>query len=463
MAVFTLAQSGSGNRLSLDAGFSNESSEAPPLIVIESQQDDNPSPSLLSSEQISSAILVVDAQPTLETNPGQSPQNAETISDSIRHAGGDNQGSTRSFISSSLEGRSAKNRYAVGKTNGATPQSEAAVEAALAYIARHQRPNGSWSMAFADSPCKGECDHSSAGLDTHEVAATGLALLCFLSAGHTMQEGQYSENVNRGVYFLVQNLKSRQTGLSTWLTTANHDWMYEHGIATLALCEALQMKGDLELLTKPCQEAVNFIANAQHAGGGWDYHPRSGPGDLSIVAWQVMALKSALSAKIVVNAGTIRRIDAFLSKHAVGVFMFVYNQGEKPTKSMTAIGTLMRIYRGWSKTDPAIIKAIEHLGEQGPSPSDFYYDYYATQALFQYGGKPWQSWNDKMREHLINSQVKDGHMAGSWWFPGEPRTASLIANNTGGRFYLTTMACLTLEVYYRYLPVNDEVTQEFQF
>ncbi len=463
LAVFTLSESGLGRRSPIDAGFSDESTEELQTVVIESRQDDEPSPSSVFTEQINSANLISDAQATPDIAPSELPQSTVTVTEIIRQAVGDNLGTSPSFIRSSLEGRSAKNRYANGKSNGATPQSEAAVEAALDYIARHQRPNGSWTMGFANSPCKAECDHGCEGLDTHDIAATGLALLCLLGAGHTMQEGQYSENVNRGVYFLIQNLKSRKTGQSSWLSVVSHDEMYEHGIATLALLEALQMKGDPELLTKPCQEAVNFIIYAQHEGGGWAYHPRSGPGDLSIVGWQALALKSAFSAKIVVNAGTVRGIDAFLKKNSLGEFKFFY-PGNKPTASMTAIGTLMRIYRGWSKTDPAMIKAIEYLGKQGPSARDLYYDFYATQVMFQYGGKPWLTWNEKMQAHLIGTQEKEGHMAGSWWFPGERENlASVIANEGVGRFYLTTMACLTLEVYYRYLPVNNEVTQEFQF
>jgi len=461
MAVFTLSRSGSGKRLSIESGSSNEPNDQIDTVLLESQQTDEPSPSSFSSDQISSAVLITDVQPTLEIEAGNQLQAADTISEMVRHAGSDNSGKAATFISSSLEGRSAKNRSSIGLANGATPASEAAVELALAYLARHQRSNGSWTMNFDECPCHGQCDHSSSGLDAHEIAATGLALLCFLGAGHTMQEGQYSENVNRGIYYLVQNLKARQTGSGSWLSTVNRAEMYEHGIGTLALCEALQMKGDAELLTKPCQETINFIVFAQHPGGGWDYHPRSGPGDLSIMGWQIMALKSALSAKIVVNAGTIRGIDAFLSKTVRNEFLFVYNQENKPKPSMTAIGTLMRIYRGWSKTDPAIIKAVEYLSKQGPSAMDLYYDYYATQVMFQYGEKAWKTWNPKMRDHLVNSQERDGHMAGSWWFPGEKEDK--IYNSSGGRFYLTTMACLTLEVYYRYLPVYDSVSQEFQF
>lgn len=459
MAVWTMVGTGGGRSFSIYSGPSSNDSELE-TIVIESQSSDESSPSGLLPAEISSSILVTEAQPILDPVPGDLTQSAETFSDIIRRSAVESKGSETSFVSSSVEGRSTKNRVTLGKQNGPTERSEAAVEAALDYLARHQRNNGSWTVRFEDAPCRGECDHGGSELDPHEIAATGLALLCFLGAGHTMQEGEYSDTVQRGIYFLIQNLK-KQSNRGYWLTEVAAAEMYEHGIATLALCEALQMKGDADLLSKPCQETINHIIYAQR-DGGWGYHPKEA-GDLSIVGWQVQALKSAVSAKLLVNAHTIRDIDQFLKQHVRNDFMFVYRYGTKPTPSMTAIGTLMRIFRGWSKTDPAILKAIEYLSKEGPSTTDMYYNYYATQVLFQFGGKPWADWNTKMREYLINTQEKEGHMAGSWWFPGERGNFSTtIANQKGGRIYVTAMACLTLEVYYRYLPVNEPVKAEFQ-
>ena len=461
MAIWTIAGTGLGHRISIDAGVSNGDAESVQTVVIESQTNEEASQSGVFSDAISSSIFASDAQPTLLTVPGELSQKSETLSDTIRLSGTQGKGTGTSFVSSSLEGRSPKNRAITGQRNGASAASEASVEAALAYLARHQRNNGAWTVRFEEEPCGGQCDHGGTEKDPHEIAATGLALLCFLGAGHTMHSGEYSEQVSRGVYFLVQNLKVH-SGRGTWLTTVAKSEMYEHGIATLALCEALAMTGDAEL-RDTCQAAITHIIYAQHTDGGWDYHPKS-PGDLSIVGWQVMALKSAVSAKLAVNAETIRGIDLFLRQHSKGEFMFVYRNGLKPSASMTAIGTLMRIFRGWSKTDPAMIKAIDYLAKEGPSSSDVYYNYYATQDLFHHQGKSWKDWNERMREYLVNSQEKNGHMAGSWWFLTDPKNpASVIANQTGGRLYVTAMCCLTLEVYYRYLPVYDSVTEDFQF
>ena len=469
LAFWTFAGGGTGGRQWIESGTSSDDAEILETVDIQSTVassstgDEQPSETSIQFPDFRSAVQLTEVQVTIQDIPDRLPQAATVMSDVVRLSGSESKSAGASFISSSLSGRSPKNRGELGKLNGASGPSEQAVDDALAYIARHQRNNGSWTMRFEDSPCKGECDHSGIELDPHEIAATGLALLCFMGRGHTMHEGEYSEQVSRGVYFLIQNL-STQSGRATWLTSVAQSEMYEHGIATLAICEALQMNGDAQLLSRPCQETINHIIYAQHNDGGWGYHPKT-PGDLSIVGWQVMALKSAASAKLSVNAETIRGVDLFLRQHAKNEFMFFYNDRfNKPTASMTSIGTLMRIYRGWPKTDPAILKSIAYLAKEGPSSSDVYFNYYATQVLFQYGDRPWTEWNKVMRDSLVSSQEKSGHMAGSWWFPVDLASpGSIIPNKTGGRLYMTTMACLTLEVYYRYLPVNESVTRDFQF
>ena len=69
--------------------------------------------------------------------------------------------------------------------------------------------------------------------------------------------------------------------------------------------------------------------------------------------------------------------------------------------------------------------------------------------MFQYGGAEWQQWNVRVRDLLISEQVPEGQYAGSW----EPRDPW---SGYGGRIYTTAIATLSLEVYYRYLPLYKE-------
>ena len=46
------------------------------------------------------------------------------------------------------------------------------------------------------------------------------------------------------------------------------------------------------------------------------------------------------------------------------------------------------------------------LSNVGPSQTDMYYNYYATQVLHHYEGELWTKWNAKMRDYLVNSQSR---------------------------------------------------------
>lgn len=461
MAIWTVASSGKNGRMEIQSGTSSESLESFSTLDVGASEE-SPSESSLGTDLDNTSLLAASSEESIQiaTEMDPSIQNPRPfpIADLAQSAGVQVRG-TGAFVGTSLDLRLPKNRVNAGAKNGATRESEAAVEAALAYLARHQRNNGSWTMRFEESPCRGECDHGTIdALDHHEIAATGLALLCFLGAGHTMHAGTYSEQVNKGVYYLLQSLKIHSAS-GSWLGRTHNAEMYEHGIATLALCEALQMTGDASL-REPCQAAITFIHDAQHREGAWGYHPQA-DGDLSIAGWQVMALKSAHSAKLSVSPNTVRRVDNFLRRVAADDdFQFVYSPGMKPTSSMTSIGTLIRIYRGVPRSDPSIRKAVEYFARTKPSSTDVYYNYYATQVMFHYGGKPWMNWNESMRDYLVQSQDKQGHTAGSWWFSGISPGSD---NVRGGRLYTTAMACLTLEVYYRYMPVYEEIEDEFKF
>jgi hypothetical protein len=79
-----------------------------------------------------------------------------------------------------------------------------------------------------------------------------------------------------------------------------------------------------------------------------------------------------------------------------------------------------------------------------------YYYYYATQVVHFYEGPDWHKfWNPKMRDLLIDLQRKGGgnDLLGSW-----DKDQGFIGSSCG-RLGTTCLALLTLEVYYRHLPL----------
>jgi hypothetical protein len=84
-----------------------------------------------------------------------------------------------------------------------------------------------------------------------------------------------------------------------------------------------------------------------------------------------------------------------------------------------------------------------------------YYYYYATQVLHHMEGMDWDLWNHYMREHLLRTQIKEGHATGSWDAEGADWGAR------GGRLYSTSLALMTLQVYYRHLPMYRKIIRTF--
>jgi hypothetical protein len=66
--------------------------------------------------------------------------------------------------------------------------------------------------------------------------------------------------------------------------------------------------------------------------------------------------------------------------------------------------------------------------------------------------KDWERWNVRVREGLIGMQVKGAGCDRGSWDPFQPQP-DRWASRAGGRLFLTSLSILTLEVYYRYLPL----------
>ena len=353
-----------------------------------------------------------------------------------------------------LGGRSGAQRQSLVQSGGGNSQSEAAVEAALKWFIQHQLPDGGWSFDLTQCPsCQGQCTHGGAGGHAGDrCAATAMALLPFLGRGYTHKEGPYKAQLERGLHFLAS-----MTVAGNGKAYGPGGNMYSQGIAGIVLSESYAMTQDKRLAI-PAQMALNYIMAGQDpVGGGWRYAPKQA-GDTSAVGWQLMALKSGNLAYLEVSPIVIKKAVEFLNS-AQGDDGATYGYtGPGAGPATSAVGLLCRMYLGWKKDHPALLRGVERLAKMGPS-KDLYFDYYSTQILHHMEGDMWVAWNAKMRDMLVTSQATKGHETGSWYTGVDGGHGP----HAVGRIYCTSLATMILEVYYRHLPIYGQQSVDEDF
>jgi hypothetical protein len=363
------------------------------------------------------------------------------------------------FIPGGFGGRSGATRKQVLEEGGGNGESEAAVARGLKWMTNHQAPDGHWSLDGFN--VHGRCNCTGFGAK-YDVAATAFGLLPLLGAGETHlgtgKNSAYAKNVKKGLDWLIAKQQANKDGSFS----GN---MYEHGLATIAICEAYGLTAD-NRLKGPAQAALNFIASAQSEAGGWRYGAKQPGFDTSVAGWQLMALKSGQMSGLSVPKETFSRADKWLDA-AMDRNSYGYGYASAGAGVTTsAVGLLCREYRGWGPRTHQLLTGVEILKANPPGGLNMYYYYYATQVMHHLGGDYWKFWNEGlvknkqtgkwekvnpgMRDWLIAKQdTKDAtkHSYGSWDPAGD------VHGGAGGRIMITSMSLLTLEVYYRHLPL----------
>ena len=342
-------------------------------------------------------------------------------------------------------GRSASGRAGMmgggggggGRGSGPTATTESAVLRALRWLKANQSADGSWSPQFPG-------------------AMTGLALLAFLAHGETPSPEckEFGETVNKGLQWLTATMMK---------ANVVDGKEYSHAIATYALSEAYGMT-KIPALKPAMEKGLATIIAGQQAGGGWDYaYAKAERWDLSIAGWHIQALKAGFiaGAESPGLAEALEKSMGFLQKAAFhkekGLFM--YSQGNYNRPAMQGVGALCLQLMGLGKSDEAQ-KAVEAVSKtkldwnNSVDPKEpfmtihnCYMWYYATQAMFYAGTTYWKPWNAMMTVELTKNQKPDGH-----WDEPPPAPGPLKPVTKYASYYNTTLCCLMLEVYYRFLP-----------
>ena len=324
------------------------------------------------------------------------------------------------------------------KENGGNEKCEEAVVKALRYFKETQAGDGSWGGST-------------------KVAYTALVLLAYLGHCETPLSVEFGVTVTGAITFLVDNCQKNKGRMASNLQDKH--WCYSHAIAAYAIAEAYtfcsQLSINLPNLKESVQSSVQWIIDNQNQSGGWEYsYDEAGDrgGDMSITAWQMQALKAGKHTGLEFRNMTRCIRDALkyceTCQAADGGFGYVGTTALGDGHStLVGAGTLcFQQHKGAANSNAR--KGMKYIDKKSQfdynaGPCNLYEHYYSSQAAINNGGKSWAQYNQMFRDQLLNAQNNDG----SWPAPPQPGPAA-----RNDPVYVTALATLMLEVYYRFLP-----------
>ncbi len=304
---------------------------------------------------------------------------------------------------------------------------EAVLNGALRYLAEQQNGNGSWTSLGR----KGE----------HPVAMTGYVLMCFLANGQLPEEGEYAKQVGEGMKFLLDSLMPD----GTYRGVDGGKYMYNHGIATLALAEIYGQTKSPAIRTK-LERAVKLIVTTQGTQGphrgGWRYRPRPDDADISVTVMQVVALRAAKNCGFDVPQRTIDEAIDYVKRCQVGGGGgFAYQAGGGEAGYARTAAAIYSLQVCGLYTDPLVAAGSEYLFAKVNDNGQWwtYGSNYAAPAQYMIGGDTWKRWYGTMREKLLKTVKKNGDQ--SYW------------DGDVGPVYCTAAHATILAMPYHYIPL----------
>ncbi len=379
-------------------------------------------------------------------------------------------------------------------------ETEKSVQMGLHWLARHQGFDGVVDCVRFSGRCRegGGCDRAAgARTEIAQAGTTGLSVLAFTGAGYSSASGKYREAVRRGLDYLsaTQNVYGDYD---------QPDYLFNRGYARPVALQALAegySTGREERHLVAAERIVARELSLMNERGGWRYSLRREVPevDSSVTAWVLFAAKTAeksgiaiphllfegvyqsfdlLSERVPQNGPREEWIDidpAYgyeVGRDATYLFQTGYQDTSGgPSRATTPLGLMSRIFLGWRRSHPFCIGSANYIvkyyltdfdvfGEPGKEDWSkigrftprgqwvMYSYYYCTLALHQMGGRFFRDWNRRIGRILPQFQRREGCDRGA--FDG------WNTDRVYGRVYATGMGVLTLETYYRYLPVLQD-------
>lgn len=310
---------------------------------------------------------------------------------------------------------------------------DASIEKAIRFLVSRQQPSGGWSI-------------DNYGGET--TSATSLAIMALMASGYTPGEPQYRDVIRRGVDYVL----AHQVENGMLIDRRGHGPMYDHGISTLMLSEVLGMVDEpqsqevRQALVKAVQLLVRSqdVFKAPRHTGGWRYQIDSVDSDLSVSAWQLLALRAAKDVGCDVPAEAIDRAISYVKLCHDGRSGFAYQPEAGASAVMSWAGITALEVCGEHEAHESLLAAT--TWRQRPLSNDeswFYYGvYYSGVGAWKLGGETWQSVRPFLVRELLSRQNEDG----SW-------LARQGTEQQAGPVYSTALAVLALTIDYGYLPI----------
>lgn len=312
-----------------------------------------------------------------------------------------------------------------------TPETEAAINKGLQYLARQQGRDGAW--------------RSSGNMGSYPVSMTALAGLAFLAHGDTTTQGKFAPNVDRATRYLMAS--TTNSGLIARGGGESRP-MYGHGFSMLYLGQLYGMTENprrQDELKQILTRGIQLTGQSQSRLGGWIYTPNSGSDEGSVTITQVQALRACRNAGIFVPKEVIDQAMEYLKISTNSDGGIAYRAGQPgPSRAPITAAAVCCWFNAGQYKNPLAIRALEYCKQHIPPASGrvghwFYAHFYMAQAMYLAGDKEWDGYFPKLRDVLLHKQDEDG----SW------------NDRSVGKVYGTALALVILQLPYDALPITQ--------
>ena len=306
-----------------------------------------------------------------------------------------------------------------------SPAAKNVINGGLKFLAGKQHLNGSW--------------YFKEGVGGHPVAMTGYTLIAFMSAGNLPSQGIYKKNVAAGMQFLLDSIQPN----GMFRSVSGSQYMYNHGIATVALAELYGETHSATLRPK-LERLVKVILKAQNSTGGWRYSATANDADISVTVLQAVALRAAQEAGIAVPQDAIEKAVGYVHScfnESQGGFSYQPGGGAGFARTAGAIYSLQVLGK---YDDPKVQTGSQFLFAHSSERGDFwaYGSCYAAPAQYMIGGPTWRNWYAMMTKALMEKVQHNGDLA--FWDDNKEDTGPILN---------TAVFVTILSMPYHFLPL----------